>query len=125
VVRGEFQAAHTKVAQVLKPRMTQTREAAIPMIERFCQASRATYYAENCRYNLSKMLRTVHDDTSLSTRTKFSEIWSQCSLIQVCAAELCWRAAMAMEKMQIKPQTQMIIWTPRTQTRFEYDAKQP
>ena len=32
---------------------------------------------------------------------------------------------MAMEKMQIKPQTQITVWTPRTHTRFEYDAMQP
>ena len=30
-----------------------------------------------------------------------------------------------MEKIQIKPHAQITIWTPRTQTRFEYEAKQP
>ena len=63
--------------------------------------------------------------TSLSTWMKFWEICSQCSLIHIWAAELCWRAAIAMAKTQIKPQMQMADWTPRTHTRFEYEAKQP
>jgi hypothetical protein len=38
-----FQTTHTKEAHVLKPRMTQTMQAAIPITERFCQATSATY----------------------------------------------------------------------------------
>ena len=32
---------------------------------------------------------------------------------------------MAIENIHIKPKTQITVWTPRTHTRFEYDAMQP
>ncbi len=118
-----IQASYTIEAQVLKPRMTQTRQAEMPMIDKFCHASNATYYATVTASHHQHKRRT--GATSLSTRMKFSEICCQCSLIHIWAAELCWRAAMAMAKIHIKPQTQMPVWMTRTQTRFEYEATQP